>query len=78
MRLVADIPMPRRYAAAIAASCRVDGYTADKALSGAKAADPSIPLAFCWSHVRRGFYDLAKATAPIAMKPCGASPPFTR
>src|SRR5271166_711445 len=23
-------------------------------------------LAFCWSHVRRGFYDLAKAKAPIA------------
>jgi transposase len=26
-----------------------------------------VTLAFCWSHVRRGFYDLAKAgTAPIA------------
>jgi hypothetical protein len=23
---------------------------------------------FCWSHVRRGFYDLAKAEAPIAME----------
>ena len=28
-------------------------------------ADPSL-TAFCWSHVRRGFYDLAKAKAPIA------------
>jgi transposase len=25
-----------------------------------------VTLAFCWSHVRRGFYDLAQATAPIA------------
>src|SRR6201999_3880374 len=25
-------------------------------------------LAFCWSHVRRGFYDLAKANAPIAIE----------
>ena len=45
-----------------------DGYKAYQALSGAKAADPSITLAFCWSHVRRGFYDLAKAKAPIAME----------
>ena len=45
-----------------------DGYQAYKALSGAKSADPSIILAFCWSHVRRGFYDLAKAKAPIAME----------
>ena len=27
-----------------------------------------MTLAFCWSHVRRGFYDLAKAKAPIAME----------
>jgi hypothetical protein len=26
-------------------------------------AKPSITLAFCWRHVRRGFYDLAKAKA---------------
>jgi hypothetical protein len=45
-----------------------DGYKAYKALAGAKAAAPSITLAFCWSHVRRGFYDLAKAKAPIAME----------
>ena len=25
-----------------------------------------VALAFCWSHVRRGFYDLAKTKAPIA------------
>src|SRR3984885_11333469 len=43
-----------------------DGYAAYKKLIGSKSAEPSITLAFCWSHVRRGFYDLAKAKAPIA------------
>jgi transposase len=28
----------------------------------------SITLAFCWSHVRRGFHDLAKTKAPIAIE----------
>ena len=45
-----------------------DGYAAYKKLGGSKSAAPSITLAFCWSHVRRGFYDLAKAKAPIAME----------
>ena len=45
-----------------------DGYKAYKALVDPKAAEPSMTLAFCWSHVRRGFYDLAKAKAPIAME----------
>jgi hypothetical protein len=44
-----------------------DGYKANKALVDAKAAESCMTLAFCWSHVRRGFYDLAKAKAPIAM-----------
>ena len=35
-------------------------------LVGSKSAELSITLAFCWSHVRQGFYDLAKAKAPIA------------
>jgi transposase len=40
-----------------------DGYVAYKGL----AAPAGVTLAFCWSHVRRGFYDLAKKnTAPIA------------
>ena len=30
--------------------------------------DPSVTLAFCWSHVRRGFYDLAKTKSPIAIE----------
>jgi transposase len=45
-----------------------DGYAAYKKFAGSKSADPAITLAFCWSHVRRRFYDLAKATAPIAME----------
>lgn len=45
-----------------------DGYKAYQALVDAKAAEPCMTLAFCWSHVRRGFYDLAKAKAPIAME----------
>jgi len=43
-----------------------DGYAAYKKLGGSKSADPPVTLAFCWSHVRRGFYDLAKTKAPIA------------
>jgi len=42
-----------------------DGYTAYKQLAARK--DGTVMLAFCWSHVRRGFYDLAKTgAAPIA------------
>ena len=41
-----------------------DGYGAYKALA---ATDGDITLAFCWSHVRREFVELAKGkTAPIA------------
>jgi hypothetical protein len=43
-----------------------DGYGAYKKLGGSKSAQTDVTLAFCWSHVRRGFYDLAKAKAPIA------------
>jgi transposase len=43
-----------------------DGYAAYKKIAGPKSAEASITLAFCWSHVRRGFYDLAKTKAPIA------------
>ena len=42
---------------------QVDGYVGYRAL----AADNSVSLAFCWSHVRRRFYELAAAgPAPIA------------
>lgn len=46
-----------------------DGYGAYKALARAPPGAEGTPvtLVFCWSHVRRGFYDLAKGkTAPIA------------
>jgi transposase len=36
--------------------------------AGARTNDGAVTLAFCWSHVRRGFYDLAKAHAPIAIE----------
>jgi transposase len=45
-----------------------DGYAAYKKFGGSKSAEPSVTLAFCWSHVRRGFYDLAKTKAPIAVE----------
>jgi transposase len=35
---------------------QVDGYSGFKALSGART-DASVTLAFCWSHMRRHFYD---------------------
>jgi transposase len=41
---------------------QVDGYEGYKAL--AKRGD--VRLAFCWSHVRRQFYELAGGAAPIA------------
>jgi len=44
-----------------------DGYNAYKKFGGARSTDPPVTLAFCWSHVRRGFYDLARTgAAPIA------------
>jgi transposase len=45
-----------------------DGYAAYKKFGGSKSVAPSVTLAFCWSHVRRGFYDLAKTKAPIAVE----------
>lgn len=42
-----------------------DGYAAYKAL----ATGDGATLAFCWSHVRRGFYDLARGgAAPVAVE----------
>jgi transposase len=45
-----------------------DGYAAYKKVAGQKHDEKSVTLAFCWSHVRRGFYDLAKSHAPIALE----------
>jgi transposase len=43
-----------------------DGYAAYKSIAAA-APDEAITLAFCWAHLRRRFFDLAKSgNAPIA------------
>lgn len=42
-----------------------DGYAAYKTIA-AKVPDDRITLAFCWSHLRRRFFDQAKGAAPIA------------
>jgi transposase len=43
-----------------------DGYAAYKTIANA-ACDEAITLAFCWAHLRRKFYDIAKdGNAPIA------------
>jgi transposase len=42
-----------------------DGYAAYKTIA-ATAPDGRITLAFCWSHLRRRFFDHAKGAAPIA------------
>jgi transposase len=44
-----------------------DGYTVYKKLANPAAERGPALVAYCWSHVRRGFYDLAKGgAAPIA------------
>src|SRR5208337_1719712 len=44
-----------------------DGYAAYKKFAGPARDQQKVTLVFCWSHVRRGFYDLAKpGTSPIA------------
>ncbi len=46
-----------------------DGYATYKKLAGPKDDGGAVTLVFGWSHVRRGFYDLAKAgAAPIAVE----------
>jgi transposase len=42
-----------------------DGYAAYKTIA-ATAPDGRITLAFCWSHLRRRFFDHANGAAPIA------------
>jgi len=46
---------------------QVDGYGAYGALAKSRPADAPLDLAFCWTHWRREFFDLAKGGhAPIA------------
>ena len=52
-----------RHLAGFEGTLQVDGYAGYKVLAARKA----VSLAFCWAHVRRRFYELAKAgPAPIA------------
>ena len=54
---------PIRHLAGFVGTLQVDGYAGYKVL----AARNAVRLAFCWSHVRRRFYELAQAgPAPIA------------
>src|SRR6478735_7549043 len=54
---------PIRHLAGFAGVLQVDGYAGYKVLAERGA----VSLAFCWSHVRRRFYELAQAgPAPIA------------
>ena len=46
---------------------QVDAYAAYNALADPARAGGPVALAYCWSHVRRGFYEIAQAgNAPIA------------
>ncbi len=54
---------PIRHLQGFTGVLQVDGYASYKTLAGKNA----VSLAFCWSHVRRKFYDLAQGgPAPIA------------
>ncbi len=60
-----------RYARALLAgftgTLQVDGYAGYNALADATRPGGAVTLAFCWSHFRRRFYDIAKSgNAPIA------------
>jgi len=52
---------PSQHLAGFAGVLQVDGYAGYRAIGRSN----SVQLAFCWSHVRRGFYELA-ATRPAA------------
>jgi transposase len=46
---------------------QVDGYAAYRGLADPRRNDRPVTLAYCWSHVRRKFYEIAQAgPAPIA------------
>ncbi len=56
-----------RHLAGFSGILQVDGYVAYDALTNANRAGGPLTLAFCWSHFRRRFYDIAKGgNAPIA------------
>jgi len=56
-----------RHLAGFSGVLQVDGYVAYKTLTDARRAGGPLTLAFCWAHLRRRFYEIAKdGNAPIA------------
>jgi len=56
-----------RHLAGFAGVLQVDGYTGYKALADPARPGGAVTLAYCWSHFRRQFYEIAKGgNAPIA------------
>jgi len=45
---------------------QVDGYAAYRSLTDSARSAGPVTLAYCWSHVRRRFYELAQDGSPIA------------
>jgi transposase len=57
---------PAEHLAAFRGVLQVDGYAGFKRLAGNRA-DGSVRLAFCWAHMRRGFYEFHVSTkSPLA------------
>ena len=57
---------PAEHLACFKGVLQVDGYNGFKRLAGDRA-DASVRLAFCWAHMRRGFYDFYVSTkSPLA------------
>lgn len=57
---------PAEHLAGFQGVLQVDGYDGFKRLAGRRA-DASVRLAFCWAHMRRGFYDFYVSTkSPLA------------
>jgi transposase len=62
---------PAEHLAGFAGVLQVDGYAGFKRLAGDRA-DGSVTLAFCWAHMRRGFYDFYVSTqSPLAAEVLG-------
>ena len=64
---------PAEHLAGFRGTLQVDGYGAYAALAEAG----NVALAFCWSHVRREFYDI-QARTPSPVRRWCASPRSTR
>jgi hypothetical protein len=60
------VARPAEHLATFKGVLQVDGYNGFKRLAGDRG-DASVHLAFCWAHMRRGFYDFHVSTkSPLA------------